>query len=154
MSSATTTLQGIFTGLNNLREWVTTMNGVRSVLRERLVRVAGAEILSRAGSVTVRDLTIATGPTGTILSIAAMTSQGYLTTLTLHPKTTHRCTCQDWVQRRRACKHVLAVAVAAETKLGDEVKNVTAFALSGVKHLETLGQRITEVLGESRDKLT
>lgn len=48
----------------------------------------------------------------------------YDTRVTFNPAG-HRCTCPDWVQRHRACKHVSALVVEAIGDLSAEVESLS-----------------------------
>ncbi len=84
----------------------------RTALRDRLIPSADPAVASRAADVAI-SLFRVTSLNGAVDSFHGTTLTGWETRISFIPKVGHHCTCPDWKNRQRACKHVVALAERA-----------------------------------------
>lgn len=127
------TTQKIGSGLASIRAHRDHLNALVILLDTRLAPRISPEISARSTGVTVSNLSFI--PEGRALkSVVCGSDSGsghsYVTRITFDPAG-HHCTCPDWAQRHRACKHVGALmseAVAAlKVGIGSLDKKIEAF---------------------------
>jgi hypothetical protein len=103
--------------LSALREMVAQSEN-RSATLTRLIGMGESRRLARAKDVAVGSYALGHNSA----SVSADTTTGgrvYQTRITFQPRTGFRCTCPDVQNRRVPCKHVLALAMSANTQVGD-----------------------------------
>lgn len=156
MSMLIGNLGKIDSNLNAYRAWGTVLGNTATLL-ERLVTHGDPAILSRCGAVTYNDMKFeldANGhPTAAVAVIGGTDGKAYNARINFATPS-HRCSCQDWVQRRRACKHVLAVAVRMATKLRNEERTVASEAHALETKVEDLHVQSCALLSFSQVRIS
>ena len=114
-------VQKLISSLKDLDEWHGQMLTILELLDKRLLPKADPSVVSRVSATDVRNLSFYFGTKG---SEVEASTNSYHTRITFAPKPAHGCTCPDWAQRRRACKHVVAVAHKAMEILARQEQDV------------------------------
>lgn len=142
-------------GLSNLLTLATNLRDIQVMLHDRLLGKAEAGVIDRVKDTAVEGLHILINPDNQILGASARTGTGgYSTAMTFHPRTAHKCTCPDWDKRRRACKHVLALAEKCDLELDAQVKAITGVLTQARSTLRDLEATLAQTMAESLDHLT
>jgi len=82
---------------------------LRGILRDRLIPTADPAVASRSKDVGISLFRVET-VNGEVGSFHGTTLNGWNPRITFLPSTGHHCTCPDWANRKRVCKHVVALA--------------------------------------------
>lgn len=132
--------------VTELIELRTLLASRRETLGVRLLSRVDSGRLTRATTVPVHEIQFA--PDGR--AVVARTGAGhYITRILFVPKPAHHCSCPDWQQRRVACKHVVALGLAA----ADQLDALTTATTSEIDRLTAAAERLSRVAHASSVEL-
>ena len=141
--SASVAIRGLTQTLRNLQDAVD--------LLDRLEKAVPSSRAQRAPNVSVSNVSLTTQmlPDGSgVPGVATATTgeKGYKTRITFQPKQGFNCTCPDLQNRKMACKHVAALAVACRKRfwaITDLIENdVERFSIQIVE-LENVAEKLS-----------
>lgn len=109
-----------------LRKLGITLNKIREDLKTRILeKMAGSEVLARSHKVQLGAVKLDFLPVGILQSVTADSAHGHKPRITLHPQHKLGCTCPDFLNRKRVCKHVLALVRDCDKNLGEKGVEIT-----------------------------
>jgi len=118
---------------------------LRGILRDRLIPSADPAVISRAKDVGISLFRVET-INGEVHSFRGTTLNGWETRITFLPSTGHHCTCPDWTNRKRACKHVVALAESAINHLVNKEN-------SALRAIQSMDEKVSALQAEYHQTL-
>lgn len=97
------------------------LSQAREDLKTRILeKMAGTEILTRSHKVQLGETRFDFLPVGILQGVSAESAHGHKPRIIFHPQPKLGCTCPDFKNRKRPCKHVLALALSCDKGLGEK----------------------------------